>query len=194
MIRNNLIYGILGILAIFCASLSFAAEPVDDKPVTSAYLIGPGDVLEIAVWREEALTKLVPVLPDGRIAFPLIGEMMAAGKTVDQLKKEIEAALLRFIPEPTLVVSVHQVNSMVIYVIGKTKMPGRQIVNANVNVLQALSMAGGLNEFAERDTIAVFRFKNGKTEIFPFNYDDVVKGRALEQNITLERGDVVVVR
>lgn len=193
MIHQKHILFIATLLLLTCHGVAPAAETTSDKALEE-YRIGPGDVLDISVWKEEALTKLVPVLPDGKIAFPLIGELMAAGKSVAQLKKEIAAALVRYVPDPTLMVSVHQVNSMLIYVIGKVNTPGRQVVNTNINVLQSLSMAGGLNTFAERDTISVFRTKNGKTQIFPFDYDEVTKGKAMEQNIVLERGDVVVVR
>jgi polysaccharide export outer membrane protein len=158
------------------------------------YVIGPGDVLDIAVWKEEALTKLLTVLPDGKINFPLIGEVTAGGKTVDQLKKEMEAKLAPFVPDPVLSVGVHQVNSMLVYVIGRVNNPGRFVLNANINMLQALSMAGGLNSFAKRSEVRMFREKNGKTEIFEFDYEDVSAGKHLEQNITLMRGDVIVVR
>jgi polysaccharide export outer membrane protein len=157
------------------------------------YLIGPGDVLEISVWKEEALTKLVTVLPDGKISFPLIGEVMASGRTVAQLKKEIETRLARFVPDPVLSVSIYQMNSLVIYVVGKVNKPGRFVLNADADVLQALAMAGGLNSFAKRGQIKVFRKHDGKTQTFDFDYDDVTDGEKLEQNIQLVRGDVIVV-
>ena len=157
------------------------------------YLIGPGDVLDISVWKDETLTRSVAVLPDGKISFPLIGEVMAMGKTVAQLKKEIEVKLTPYVPDITLSLEVKQVNSMLIYVIGRVNNPGRFPLNVNVNVLQALSMAGGFNPFAKRDKIKVFRQDGDKTHIFNFQYDGVVDGKHLEQNIMLKRGDVVVV-
>ena len=150
-------------------------------------------MLEISVWKEEALTKLVTVLPDGKIAFPLIGEAVADGWTVAQLKKEIESRLARFVPDPVLSISVYQMNSLMVYVVGKVNRPGRFELNTNIDVLQALSLAGGLNSFAKRGQIKVFRKKDGKTKIFDFDYDDVTEGKKLEQNIQLVRGDVVVV-
>ena len=176
----------------------FVTLPVQSaKTVAQAtgqdYTIGPGDVLEISVWKEEALTKLVNVLPDGKIAFPLIGEAMASGWTVAQLKKEIETRLSRFVPDPVLSVSVHQMNSLMIYVVGKVNRPGRFELNTNIDVLQALALAGGLNSFAKRGQIKVFRKNDGKTKIFDFDYDDVTEGKKLTQNIQLVRGDVVVV-
>jgi polysaccharide export outer membrane protein len=159
----------------------------------SDYVIGPGDVLDISVWKNEELTKLVTVLPDGRISFPLIGRVAAGGKTVDQLSAELRQKLTRYVPDIELSVIVHQVNSMLIYVIGKVNNPGRFVVNADVNVLQALAMAGGLNPFAKSGKIKIFRQAADGTRIFDFDYDDVSKGERLELNIMLQRGDVVVV-
>lgn len=164
-----------------------AASPIGD------YVIGPGDVLDISVWNNEALTKSVTVLPDGKIHFPLIGEVVVGGKTLLVLEKELRDKINPFEPNPELSVMVNQVNSMLIYVIGKVNHPGRFVLNTNVNVLQALAMAGGLNAFAKRGKIKVFREENGKTRILPFDFDDVTEGENLEQNVRLERGDVVVV-
>jgi len=186
---------LLFVLLICLAATTVPAGAADTAmPATGQdYLIGPGDVLEISVWKEEALTKLVTVLPDGKIAFPLIGEVMASGQTVAQLKKEIETRLARFVPEPVLSVSIYQMNSLVIYVVGKVNKPGRFVLNADADVLQALAMAGGLNSFAKRGQIKVFRKHDGKTQTFDFDYDDVTDGEKLEQNIRLVRGDVIVV-
>jgi polysaccharide export outer membrane protein len=158
------------------------------------YLIGPGDILEISVWKEEALTKSMSVLPDGKISFPLIGEVVAAGRTVEQLKKEIETRLVRFVPDPVLSVGVQQINSLVVYVIGRVNNPGRFDLNTNINVLQALAMAGGLDSYAKRDQVRIFRSIKDKVQIYTFDYDDVSAGKNLRQNITLMRGDVVLVR
>ena len=157
------------------------------------YLIGPGDVLDISVWKDEALTRPVVVLPDGKISFPLIGEVTAMGKTVAQLKEEIQAKLTPYVPDMTLSLEVKQVNSMFIYVIGRVNNPGRFLLNVNVNVLQALSMAGGFNPLAKGDRVKIFREEGNKTHIFNFQYIGVVDGKHLEQNIMLKRGDVVVV-
>jgi len=163
------------------------ASPIMD------YIIGPGDVLNISVWNNEALTKAVTVLPDGKIHFPLIGEIMVGGKTLAVLEKELKTKLHPFVPDPELTVMVGQVNSMLIYVIGKVNQPGRFALNTNVNVLQALATAGGLNTFAKRNKIKIFRGIKGKTQILPFEYDRVTEGENLDQNVRLERGDVVVV-
>lgn len=175
------------IIILMASSVVRAAEGDKD------YVIGPGDILDISVWKDETLTKSVVVLTDGKISFPLIGEVVAGGKTVVQLKKEMEEKISPYVPNVTLSLEVKQVNSMLIYVIGRVNTPGRFILNMNVNVLQALAMAGGCNPFAKRNQIKVFRQEGDKTHIFSFEYDGVVDGKHLEQNIMLKRGDVVVV-
>jgi polysaccharide export outer membrane protein len=180
------------ILFCFCASQAFAQENTAALPVVD-YVIGPGDVLDISVWKEQALTKLVTVLPDGKISFPLVGAITAGGKTLDQITQELEKKLSRFVPDLNLSVLVHQVNSNIVYVIGKVNNPGRFVLNTNIDVLQALAMAGGLNPFAEQGNIKIFREAAGGKKIFKFDYDDVAGGKKLEENIKLKRGDVIVV-
>lgn len=158
------------------------------------YRIGPGDVLDIGVWKNPDLQKQLAVLPDGRIHFPLVKEIQAAGLTVGELEAKILEKLTKYIPEPDLSISIAQVNSLMIYVIGKVNKPGRFPLNSDIDVLQALALAGGLNAFAKEKEISVFRKSNSGTAIFTFNYDDVSQGEKLEQNIMLERGDVIVVR
>ena len=193
MKRNYLIAAILMITLIITSPL-WAAEQAGAAPSPMGdYVIGPGDVLNISVWNNETLTKAVTVLPDGKIHFPLIGEIVVGGKTLVVLEKELKTKLHPFVPDPELSVMVGQVNSMLIYVIGKVNQPGRFALNTNVNVLQALATAGGLNTFAKRNKIKIFRKTKGKTHIFPFEYDRVTEGENLEQNVRLERGDVVVV-
>jgi polysaccharide export outer membrane protein len=172
------------------AAASGGAAAVDSGP---DYLLGPGDVIDIAVWKDETLTKSLVVLPDGKISFPLIGEIRVAGRTIAQLKQEITKKISPYAPDPVISIEVKQVNSMLIYVIGRVNSPGRFSLNTNVNVLQALTMAGGLNAFAKRDKIKIFRQEGQKTTILRFKYDDVVEGTELEQNIVLRRGDVIVV-
>ena len=157
------------------------------------YTIAAGDILDISIWKNEDLTKVLAVLPDGKIHFPLIGELTAEGKTVKQLKKELETRISRFVPDPVLSVVVQQVNSMQIYVVGKVNNPGRFVLNTNINVLQGLALAGGVNPFAEKNNIKIFREQDGNTKIFEFKYDYVSKGKNLGQNILLKRGDIIVV-
>jgi polysaccharide export outer membrane protein len=179
---------------MFVMLVSFALPlPLWAEEENGNYLIGPGDVLDISVWKDETLTRSVVVLPDNRISFPLIGEVTAGGRKVTEVKKEIQEKLGRFVSDITLSLEVKQVNSMIIYVIGRVNTPGKFPLNANVDVLQALAMGGGCNPFAKKDKIKIFRRENGKTHIFYFQYDSVVDGKRMEDNITLQRGDVVVV-
>jgi polysaccharide export outer membrane protein len=215
MIRRILILFTVGLLGVFLPVLSWAGNkditplattppasemkaPVETSTFVTAqeegdYIIGPGDVLDISVWKDEALTRSCVVRPDGFISFPLIGDVRASGKTSQQLKLEIESRLIRYVPGLTLSLEIKQINSMTIYVIGKVNIPGRFVVNANIDVLQALSTAGGLNPFAKQNDIKIFRKGKDETIIFPFQYDKVVDGKRLEQNIQLNRGDIVVV-
>ena len=175
------------------ATTGWAADKTEGLPGNN-YIIGAGDVLEISVWKNEDLTKLLTVLPDGKISFPLIGEVMAEGKTLAQFKKELESKISRYVPDPVLSVVIQQLNSNMIYVIGKVRNPGRFALNSDIRVLQGLALAGGLNAFAEQNKIRIFREEGGKTLIFHFRYDDVSTGKKLEQNIWLKRGDIIVVR
>jgi polysaccharide biosynthesis/export protein len=179
-------WGLAIVMALTSGVLWAADGPLD-------YTIGPGDVLDISVWKDEALTKSLVVLPDGKISFPLIGELNVGGKTISKLKAEIEAKLVRYIPNVVLSVDVRQLNSMTVYVIGKVNNPGRFAMNSYINVLQALSSAGGLNTFASKGNIKIFRQEGEQTVIHPFDYEEVSAGKNLGQNITLKRGDVIVV-
>jgi len=181
---------------------SFAADAKSSKkagvPKASgghlpSYLLGPGDVLGISVWKEEGLQKEVLVRPDGRITYPLVGELWAGGKTVVQLEKAIVKSIKRFIPDPVVTVSVLQVVSNHIYVIGKVNRPTDFGAPSYINVMQALTMAGGLNPFAKASDIKILRRVNGKEIAISFDYDDVANGENLKQNIFLQNGDVDVV-
>ena len=185
------------VMVMACIAVASVAVPLQAQETASQfgpdYLVGPGDVLEVSVWKEEALTKQVVVLPDGRISFPLIGEVQAAGRTLPDLKQEISKRMVKYAPKEEVNLEVKQVNSMLIYVIGRVNQPGRFALNTNVNVLQALSIAGGLNPFAKRNDIKIFRREGTATKVLPFRYDQVTDGEKIEQNITLQRGDVIVV-
>lgn len=169
------------------------ASPPTSSPADSTYVIGPGDILDISVWKAEGLTKTVAVLPDGTISFPLAGEIPAAGKTLAELKQELEKRLSRYVNDLVLTVLVQQSNSMMVYVVGRVNNPGRQVLNSRITVLQAIAMAGGPNPFAKKNDIRVLRQEGDKTVIHEFRYDRVIKGKNLEDNIVLKRGDVIVV-
>ena len=161
---------------------------------TPGYQIQPGDLLQISVWREEDLKQEVLVRPDGGFSFPLAGDMTALGKTVEDIRKEIADRLVRYIPDLVVTVAVKEINGNKIYVIGQVNRPGGFVMNPRVDVLQALSIAGGTTPFAKLDDIIVLRRSSETNEVkLPFRFNDVVKGRGLEQNVLLLSGDVVVV-
>ncbi len=157
------------------------------------YILNPGDVLEISVWREKDLTRKVLVLPDGRISFPLAGHIMAAGKNAQQLEEILKQRLARIIEKPVVTVTVVETPGNRIYVIGQVKKPGPYSVARPITVMQALSLAGGLTPFGDAGDIIIIRTVNGKQTKIPFDYSKAKRGKALEQNITLRSGDVIVV-
>jgi polysaccharide export outer membrane protein len=179
------------------AALCLLPVPVgaitDGTPTDLGYRLGPEDVLQISVWKDDSLTREVLVRPDGMISFPLIGEVQAEGRTAEELRKDIRQRLSPFIPEPTVSVAVTKVNSYKIYVIGKVNRPGEYLVGHYSNVMQALSLAGGMTPYASENGIKVLRWEQGNQRTYPFRYGDVKKGNHLEQNILLQRGDVIVV-
>jgi polysaccharide export outer membrane protein len=162
-------------------------------PPGEEYKIGSGDILIISVWKTDDLIREVIVLPDGTISFPLVGKIAAADRTLADLKQELEEKLKPYIHDPVISLSVKAVNSLNIYVIGRVNIPGRFVLFSNVDVLQALALAGGPNAFADRKNIRIFRKEDGKTVSIKFNYKEVTEGIHLEQNIMLKRGDVIVV-
>lgn len=195
---NTRICGLIALLLL--CTMSFAqqaAAPAAARASTEArdegYQIGPEDILEISVWKEPGLQKEILVRPDGGISFPLVGDLQAVGKTVAQVQAEIVAGLRKYIPDPAVSVTVLKIASNKIYVIGKVNKPGEYLTGRYVDVLQALSMAGGLTPFAAANDIKILRKENGKDLVFPFQYGKVQNGTALQQNIQLKRGDTVLV-
>jgi polysaccharide biosynthesis/export protein len=170
-----------------------APPPDSAAEAPDAYMIGAEDVIEISVWKEDGLKKELLVRPDGGISFPLVGDLQAAGKTAAQLQSEIVARLTKFIPDPVVNVAVLKIASNKIYVLGKVNKPGEYLTGRNIDVLQALSMAGGLTPFAAEDRIKIVRKEAGRDIVFPFAYGKVKSGTALEQNVQLKRGDVIIV-
>src|SRR5450755_2872268 len=157
------------------------------------YTLNPGDEMDIAVWKEIELTKTVIVRPDGKFSFPLAGEIQAAGRTIAQIQAEITNKLKIYIPEAVVTAAVKELDGYKIYVIGQVTKPGSFIMNPRMNVLQALTVAGGMTPFAALNDIIVLRGSGTAQHVIQFHYTEVVKGRNLNQNIQLEAGDVVVV-
>lgn len=157
------------------------------------FRVGPDDVLEISVWRDESLSRDVIVPPDGIISFPLIGDIDVKNMTITELRAQVTKKLVEFIPEATVTVILKEMRSLRAYVIGKAQNAGEYSISLDTTVMQLLSKAGGLNPYASEDKIHIIRQTKGRTLKIPFNYTDIVKGRNLEQNIILKRGDVLVV-
>ncbi len=165
-----------------------AAQVVEDK-----YQLGPEDAIEISVWKEPDLTKQLQVRPDGKISYPLIGEIQAAGKTVKQLREEISQRLEKYVTDAQVTVILLKAQYYKIYVVGKVNQPGEFIVGRPANVMQALAMAGGLTPFASPSRIMIIRRVGDIEQTLSFDYKAVSRGQFLEQNVTLLPGDVVVV-
>jgi len=157
------------------------------------YRLHAGDSITVSVWKELELQRKVIIRPDGRFSFPLAGEVQAAGRSADQVRIDIENQLKKYIPEAVVAVMVEDVSGNRIYVIGQVTKPGMYVMNPELTVLQALSLAGGSTPFAKLDNISVIRGTGTAQKTLPFRYDQVIEGKALQQNITLESGDVVLV-
>ena len=182
-------------LCIICLALSFTGNAIAQQRAEpdDSYKVQPGDVLLISVWGEENLQGEVLVRPDGGISFPLFGDISARDQSVVDLQVKIAARLERYISDPLVTVSIAQVLGNKVYVIGQVNNPGVFVVNPQVDVLQALSMAGGTTAFADLSDIKILRRTGERQQALRFRYNDVIKGRNLEQNILLESGDVVIV-
>jgi polysaccharide export outer membrane protein len=159
----------------------------------SNYTVGPEDVLEISVWKEDNLKKEVLVRPDGGISFPLAGDLRVAGQTPEEIRDELTKRIAHYIPDPSVSVSVLKAANYKVYVIGRVNKPGDLTSGRPLDVLQALSMAGGLTPFASDHSIHIVRTIGGKSVAIPFDYVSIRDGEDLDQNILLKSGDVVVV-
>lgn len=165
------------------------------KPATQDpnYIIGPQDILDINVWKEQELTRAVPVRPDGKISLPLLNDVQAAGLTPMQLSERITEGLKKFVADPQVTVLVTEINSQRIYILGEVNRAGAFGLLPGMTVLEALSSGGGFSMFAHVKKIYVLRKVNGKVEKYPFNYKDVIHGKSPEQNIVLKAGDTIIV-
>jgi polysaccharide biosynthesis/export protein len=168
-------------------------HPIND--FKSSYVIGPEDVLEILVWKNENLSRVVTVRPDGNISLPLIGEVRAAGLDPEALRDEIVARVSEYQIVPGVSVIVNEVNSYNVYILGEVNAPGKYQLKSNTTLLQVISLAGGFTPFASRNDIKVLRKKNleSQEEVFKIRYKDIVSKEDATQNIILKPGDTIVV-
>lgn len=190
--KSSLGTGAKLLLWLLCA-LALPGTTVAAESAGGGYLIQPGDVLAVVVWKEEDLKQEVLVRPDGGISFPLAGDIDAAGHTVQEVKQTIVERIKEFIPDPVVTVLVHKTEGNAIYVLGKVTRSGAFVMQRPMDVTQALAMAGGLATFADENGISILRRAAGSQTALPFRYGDVQKGKSLDQNIMLQPGDVVVV-
>lgn len=190
---------------VFGMFLSLARGQADKKPAlekqppaevaadSDQYVIGPEDVLYVHVWREEALTKQLPVRMDGKISLPLIDEVQAAGLTPLQLKEGLAEKLKQFIDNPNVSVSVIEANSCKVFVSGQVKTPGVYRLRSETTLLQIIPMAGGFTDWANQKKILIIRKEGGKDQRITVNYSKIVKGEDTGSNIVLKRGDTIIV-
>lgn len=185
--------------SLLLAALAFSpVAQAQDQTTTAApnregYRVNAGDRLEISVWKEPDLQREVLVRPDGAFSFPLAGEVVAEGRTVGEIRQELESLLGRYIPDLVTTVTVISVEGNSIFVIGQVNNPGTFVMNPVLDVMQALSLAGGTTPFAALKNIRILRRQGGSQQALRFDYNAVAEGRDLEQNVQLRSGDVVVV-
>ena len=181
------------IIMVALPSPTLAQLTESSNSESSFYSIQPGDLLEISVWREEYLEREVVVQPDGRISFPLVGVLIAAGTAVDEVQALVAERLEQFIPDPVVTVSIKEIRGNRVYVIGQVQNPGQFIMNPTLDIMQALALAGGTTPFAELNEIKILRRTGDTQTLIKFRYSDIERGRNLDQNIVLHSGDVIIV-
>ncbi len=157
------------------------------------YRIGPEDVLHISVWKEEDLDRKVLVRPDGGVSFPLVGDIQVSGRTPLEVQDEIRSRLARYVPDAAVTVSVDKISGYTIFVLGEVNKPGQFTMGRYVDVVQALTLAGGTTPYASERKIQILRRQDGREVTYSFDFRDIQRGRDLSQNIILQSGDVVVV-
>ncbi len=199
MIVNKKISYIVTIVLFFLLLASHAAIAAELSQLKSKYqkkkkyVIGPEDILKIYIWKQPDLTMTVPVRIDGKISLPLINDVQAAGITPHQLKDRISKKLAKFIEEPTVSIIVQAINSKKIIICGSVRSPGVYKIRNEINILEAISIAGGLGEFANSKKIKIIRKKDRSEKIYEINYSNILNGKDLKQNVPVFPGDTIIV-
>jgi len=183
---------ILGLSASLLSAQATSPNETDRSP-EAEYLLHAGDVVQIFVWKEPDLTRDVTVRLDGRITMPLLGDVEAAGRTPQELSKELASRLAKLIENPVVTVSLTQPNSSRFFVIGQVGSSGGYPLTGRVTVLQALALAGGFKDFAKTDKILVIRSGSSAPTATSFNYKKIEDGSDLAQNVVLRAGDTILV-
>jgi polysaccharide biosynthesis/export protein len=161
--------------------------------VPVGYVIGAEDVLSIVFWRDKDMSADVVVRPDGKISLPLLNDVVAAGYTPEELRAVLIKGASKFIEDPNATVVVKEIHSRKVFVTGQVGKPATYPLMSDMKVLQMIAHVGGLLEYADSKNIVILRTENGQERRFKFNYNDVVKGKNLQQNITLKPGDTIIV-
>jgi polysaccharide export outer membrane protein len=174
------------------ADAATAAAPARFVEAADAFRIGPEDVLDVQVWKNEELSRVVPVRPDGMISLPLVNDIRASGLTAVELRQAITQRLAEYVPSPEVSVMVREVHSVKVAVIGAVRMPGHYEVKSSATVLELIARAQGLTEFADRGRIVVMRQNGASTTRIPFNYRKVAEGSE-QDNFYVRPGDIIVV-
>jgi polysaccharide export outer membrane protein len=192
---------ILSTLALVVALTgATAAQALSERPIAAGppplppgYVIGAADKLAISFWRENDLSAEVVVRPDGRISLPLINDVEAAGMTPEQLRVRLAEAASRFLENPTPTVVVREIHSRVVFITGNVDKPGAYPLTGRMTVLQLIASAGGLREFVSGKNIVLLRHDAARDIRMPFDYQAVLKGKRLQQNVEMRPGDTVIV-
>ena len=210
--RTHLLTAATSLALLAAAVTTLAAQAVPDKakpqaPAKAAargvtppavapppdYVIGPDDILSVVFWRDKDMSADVAVRPDGKISLPLLNDVQAAGLTPPQLRDRLTEEARNYVEDPNVTVVIRQINSRKVFVTGQVNKPGPYPLGGPTTVLQLIAMAGGVPEYAHTKNIRVMRSENGKQVSFRFNYNEVVAGKNLKQNIELKPGDTVIV-
>ena len=170
------------------------SKPVASPTLPKDYVIGVEDVLSVVFWRDKELSAEVLVRPDGKISLPMLNDLPAAGMTPEQLAAAVEKAATRFVRDPGATVIVKEIRSRKVYVIGEVIKPGTFPLGSEMNVLQVIAQAGGFLEGANKGDVVIVRTENGQERRYKFNYNEVVRGKNVEQNIRLLPGDTILIR
>jgi len=192
-------YVVIAVVLASCAEIPAEAIQEANRQVASEFLLGPEDIVEVTVWRNQDLSRTVNVRPDGMISLPLIGDVRASGLTAAQVGENISKRLTEYKENPSVSVSVKEINSYFIYVVGEVTRPGKYALKSYATVLQGISLAGGFTQYASRNRMAVLRWsvrKDSGTERqvrIPVSYDDLISGKGKVGNFTLMSGDTIVV-
>jgi polysaccharide biosynthesis/export protein len=197
-VRVLVITGLLIGIPMGCASVSKEALNEAAKPVSREFLLGPEDVLEVTVWRNQDLSRTVVVRPDGKISLPLIGDVQASGLNSSQVAAKIAQRLTEFKENPNVSVSLKEVNSYFVFVLGEVLKPGKYPLKSYATVLQGVSMAGGFTPFASKNRMQVIRTQTSEAGRenqlrIPVPYNELVSGNGEIENFILKSGDTIVV-